>query len=143
MIVVRNEGTGNMFGKKSLKSDNPYNKLMRTEALCEEYEEEIAALEDEVEALKKECDELQKKLAKYEWTKVLDENPDYDKQVLMYDKDNGYRVVTFEYDDTQNCNTKIFIEGENYYESIGCVLIKDSCWTTLPTPPKENNDDSM
>ena len=136
MIVVRNEGTGNMLGKKSLKSDSPYNKLMRAEALCEEYEEELAALEDEVEELKKECDELQKKLAKYEWTKVLDENPEYDKQVLMYDKDNGYRVVTFEYDDTQNCNTKIFINGENYYESIGCVLSKDSYWTSLPTPPK-------
>lgn len=76
MVVIRNEGTGNMLGKKSLKSDNPYNKLMRAEALCEEYEEELAALEDEVEELKKECDELQKKLAKYEWTKPTKENED-------------------------------------------------------------------
>lgn len=139
MVVVRNQIVCNV-GRKP-KGHNPYDKIMRVEARCEEYEEEIAALEDEVEALKKERDELQKELTRYKWVSVLDENPEYDKQVLMYDKDNGYRVVTFEYDDTQNCNTKIFIEGENYYESIGYVLMKDSCWTNLPTPPKENNNE--
>ena len=127
-------------------SDAMFRRMQQTrihnlEQELKKYEQAFEIQKREYFDLKKEYDDLQNELAKYRWVSVLDENPEYDKQVLMYDKDNGYRVVTFEYDDTQNCNTKIFINGENYYESIGYVLMKDSCWTSLPFPPKENNNE--
>lgn len=89
MVVVRNQIVCNV-GRKP-KGHNPYDKIMRVEARCEEYEEEIAALEDEVEALKKERDELQKELAKYKWVSVDDELPEENEEVLCR---NEYGAMT-------------------------------------------------
>lgn len=110
MVIVCNERTGNMLGKKLLKSDNPYDKLMRVEALCEEYEEEIAALDDEVEALKKERNELQKELARYKWVSVDDKLPEVDKEVLCR---NEYDVMTLGHFD--DCDGMWETDVEGFY----------------------------
>ena len=65
MKIVREQGVGNMIGKSKPRSRNLYDEIVQLRARCEEYEEDIVALEDEVEQLKKERDELQRELARY------------------------------------------------------------------------------
>jgi predicted nucleic acid-binding Zn-ribbon protein len=64
MKIVREQGVGNMIGKSKPRSRNLYDEVVQLRARCEEYEEEIAALEDEVEELKREYNELQKDIVR-------------------------------------------------------------------------------
>lgn len=108
MIVLRNQIVCNV-GRKP-KGHNPYDKIMRVEARCEEYEEEIAALENEVEALKKERDELQKELARYKWVSVDDKLPEVNKEVLCR---NEYDVMTLGHIDDDEDMWETDVEGLN------------------------------
>lgn len=108
MVVVRNETICNV-GRKP-KMYNPYDKIMRLEARCEEYEEEIAALEDEVEALKKERDELQKEFARYKWVSVDDKLPEDNEEVLCR---NEYDVMTLGHID--DCDGMWETDVEGFY----------------------------
>lgn len=103
MKIVREQGVGNMIGKSKPRSRNLYDEVVQLRARCEEYEEEIAALEDEVEALKKE-------LARYKWVSVDDKLPEVDKEVLCR---NEYGDMTLGHFDDDEDMWETDVEGFN------------------------------